>query len=578
MRFKLFRRSRSVAAAALPALPATLDPPAPAPAPAAADGASLDAVKADVLGAIGAVGDAVTRTQHDVAAACADLDRIRSEIAALAEAAEAAAGRTAGLATSTEALAGSAGRITAAMGEAGGHLDAADTRSQEARALVAALSRGSREIAGIVEAIAAVARQTNLLALNATIEAVRAGEAGRGFAVVAGEVKALSVQTARAADEIRARIAALGDSAGAADTAIETMSAAVAEVRPAFGAVRHEVEAQSGAAAEVAARAAEASRFVGWVSTRAAEVGAETGTAAARVLAAGEGSHAAAGMAADLGARFVAVVRQSALGDRRRQDRYPEERSVRLADGRTTRTVDLGTGGALVASLDGAPPATGTRLALEVAGIGPLAARVVATSALGLHLAFDLDPAARERVEAAMAEIAAGYGPLIALAQRVAGEVGAAFAQALATGRLSEESLFDVDYRPIAGTDPLQHLTRAVPVLEDLLPGLIEPPLSADQRMVFCIAVDRNGYIPVHNQRVSQVQRPGEPTWNAANARNRRIFDDRAGITAARSMRPFTVQAYRREMGGHSVVVREVDAPIRVAGRHWGGLRTAYRL
>ena len=66
--------------------------------------------------------------------------------------------------------------------------------------------------------------------------------------------------------------------------------------------------------------------------------------------------------------------------------------------------------------------------------------------------------------------------------------------------------------------------------------------------------------------------------WNAANSRNKRIFDDRAGITAARSIRPFVVQSYARDMGGTIVMMREVDAPIRLLGRHWGGFRTTYRL
>jgi methyl-accepting chemotaxis protein len=64
-----------------------------------------------------------------------------------------------------------------------------------------------------------------------------------------------------------------------------------------------------------------------------------------------------------------------------------------------------------------------------------------------------------------------------------------------------------------------------------------------------------------------------------ANARNRRIFDDRAGLTAARNVRPYLIQNYPREMGnGVTIMMREIDAPIRVFGKHWGGFRTAYRL
>ena len=37
--------------------------------------------------------------------------------------------------------------------------------------------------------------------------------------------------------------------------------------------------------------------------------------------------------------------------------------------------------------------------------------------------------------------------------------------------------------------------------------------------LTFCASVDINGYLPVHNRRFSQPQRPGDPVWNAANAR-----------------------------------------------------------
>ena len=97
--------------------------------------------------------------------------------------------------------------------------------------------------------------------------------------------------------------------------------------------------------------------------------------------------------------------------------------------------------------------------------------------------------------------------------------------------------------------------------------------------MTFCAAVDRNAYLPVHNRIYSHPQRPDDPAWNAANCRNKRVFDDRAGLSAARNARPYLVQSYARDMGnGVTVFMKEIDAPIRVFGRHWGGLRMAYKL
>ncbi|HLQ59052.1 MAG TPA: methyl-accepting chemotaxis protein [Gemmatimonadales bacterium] len=73
------------------------------------------------------------------------------------------------------------------------------------------LDSESREIGKLVDGITRIASQTDLLALNAAIEAARAGQHGLGFRVVAGEVRKLAEQSARSAEEVRARVRATQD-------------------------------------------------------------------------------------------------------------------------------------------------------------------------------------------------------------------------------------------------------------------------------------------------------------------------------------------------------------------------------
>jgi methyl-accepting chemotaxis protein len=168
--------------------------------------------------------------------------------------------------------------------------------------------------------------------------------------------------------------------------------------------------------------------------------------------------------------------------------------------------------------------------------------------------------------------------PFIHEASRRAAEVRKAFENALETGLITLDDLFDSDYRPIAGTDPEQVTTRFTRLTDQLLPDIQDAVLDFDPRVVFCAAVDRNGYLPTHNTVFSHPQGQ-DPVWNAANSRNRRIFNDRVGLKAGRNTEPFLLQVYRRDMGGGAfVLMKDASVPITVDGRHWGGLRLAYKL
>ncbi|WP_029013774.1 methyl-accepting chemotaxis protein [Niveispirillum irakense] len=169
--------------------------------------------------------------------------------------------------------------------------------------------------------------------------------------------------------------------------------------------------------------------------------------------------------------------------------------------------------------------------------------------------------------------------PYIRTVQEGAARISAAFERALADGTIQLADLFDEHYAPIAGSDPQQHMARFTTLTDRLLPEVQEAALGLSDKVVFCAAVDRNGYLPTHNKKFSQPQRPGDPAWNGANCRNRRIFNDRVGLAAGRNTRPFLLQAYRRDMGnGRFALMKDCSAPITVAGRHWGGLRLAYQV
>jgi methyl-accepting chemotaxis protein len=543
---------------------------------------TIDLLELDLSAMIRDVASAAAAVRSGAGASAEALASIRARSETLAVQAQDAKRNTEQVAAASVELAQSSAEIDRQVRAAGNLTDDAAETAGAASRSVDGLKSSSAEIGKIVNLIARIARQTNLLALNATIEAARAGKAGRGFAVVAAEVKELSVQTQKATEEIKRSIDKLQTDATFSIDAVHRIAEATKAVRPVFSniatAVEHQVETTNG----LSRSTSDNSRFVGAVADGAGEIKQAAIGATAHGESVDQSGQAAANLAERLKTRCVIFLRLTEMGDRRRHERLPCELTVELdADGSaaTGQTADISEGGMLLRLPEAVSIPIGSELGARVDGIGRCRVRLVNRSDLGMHLQFvDFEGDAQAVLESKLAAIRADNTEFIDHAIAAADRISRVFEDAITQKRISQEDLFDNNYVPIPGTEPQQYRTRFLEFTESVLPDIQEPLLASDKRLVFCAAVDRNGYLPVHNTIYSKPQRSGELLWNTANCRNRRIFDDRAGLSAGRVVRPYIIQNYPRNMGDRIVMLWEIGAPIRVFGKQWGGLRTCYKM
>ncbi|MBK8177159.1 MAG: PilZ domain-containing protein [Rhodospirillales bacterium] len=488
-----------------------------------------------------------------------------------------AIGNVQSVAGATEEMDASSRQIAHQVNEQQRLTRAAVSQAEAANETVRELTHSVGRINEVVTLVEQIAAQTKLLALNATIEAARTGEAGKGFAVVAAEVKSLARQTEEAISAIRTQSNGIRTAMHEAIAMVQRVTEDIGSINALADEIAQSTNQQQEATSEISQSAASASSQVRMVGDNAQEVlssSRETGETAEQVR---QSSILVKNNIEDFQRRLSTILRTSQAGNRREEERYPlgVACSLDLAGKRSsTTTANLSRSGALIlGAYDGI--VEGAHISLELDGVGAFSATVMKTSEVGLHLKFnDLSTEQKQAVGTLIEAARKKDKPYIERCQGVAAQIAKALDAALHGRRIDRTALFSTDYALIPDTDPKQFLAPFTTLADELLPGITEPVVESDRHVVFCIAVDRNGYAPTHNRKYSQPQRPGDPNWNNKNCRNRRLFNDTTAILSAANRRPFLVQIYRRDMGSDGIVMlKEIAAPILLDNDLWGNVR-----
>lgn len=436
------------------------------------------------------------------------------------------------------------------------------------------------DIAGNVEEAATRIRRQAEVCNDLRQAAAAATEGNRSIAAAAEEARAVA---AKAGAEVAGSRDTVQVSLGEIRGLVEGVAAVEREVAGLGEALGHIRQVSSGIAriaqqshllalnaAIEAARAGAAGRSFAVVAAEVKSLAAMTGDATRRIAETvehltGRAEHVAAESAANM------------------------KRAERVRDGTEVIGTVMQTAGRALSQFDAqAGRIAGVTQAVE-AECRALAARVDEIAA-GVSQSSENFDQARGRIanlltasETVIQQICAtgaesADSAFIRVVQDTARRVARLFEDALERGEITEEALFDRRYQPLPGTDPQQHMAAFTEFTDRVLPAIQEPLLDFDPRVVFCAAVDENGYLPTHNLKFSQPQGP-DKVWNMAHCRNRRVFNDRTGLSAGRSTSDFLLQTYRRDMGGGVfAMMKDVSAPIFVRGRHWGGFRMGYRV
>jgi methyl-accepting chemotaxis protein len=130
-------------------------------------------------------------------------------------------------------------------------------------------------------------------------------------------------------------------------------------------------------------------------------------------------------------------------------------------------------------------------------------------------------------------------------------------------------NVFDSAYKAVPNTNPQKYTAAFTKEFKNVFQSYVDDIQKEIPGSIYCLPVDRNGYLPVHHRHASQAM-TGDYEKDLLCSRDQRIY--LATLTEKRRSThtaPLLLQTYMRDTGE---ILNDLSMPIMVDGRHWGAI------
>ncbi len=148
-------------------------------------------------------------------------------------------------------------------------------------------------------------------------------------------------------------------------------------------------------------------------------------------------------------------------------------------------------------------------------------------------------------------------------------ETTALYTEHLKALKDSSVNIFDFNYKKVPQTNPQKFVTSYTDRFAQKMQVLCDSRLELTGGAIYCLAIDKNGYLATHHKRFAQPM-TGDPQKDLLNSRHQRIFISNATEQRRCShTEPMLMQTYMRDTGQ---ILSDLSMPIFIDGRHWGAM------